>query len=125
MQSMAQCFPVYGAAAVGERSKELWEGIKTEVSATSTRISGSLTRPDYVFVRCDNRSCRLIRIGEPAQDNVSHESEYSIGTGAGYHQGMPGDPARGESDITCCNKGAGSSNTCIAYVHGHLLDSPN
>jgi DNA repair/transcription protein MET18/MMS19 len=31
MLSMAACFPTYGAAAVRERGKELWEGIKTEV----------------------------------------------------------------------------------------------
>ena len=32
MLSMAACFPTYGAKAVQERGKELWEGIKTEVS---------------------------------------------------------------------------------------------
>lgn len=31
MLSMAACFPVYGAQAVGERGNELWEAIKTEV----------------------------------------------------------------------------------------------
>jgi hypothetical protein len=36
MLSMAACFPTYGAAAVRERGKELWEGIKTEVSPMQT-----------------------------------------------------------------------------------------
>jgi DNA repair/transcription protein MET18/MMS19 len=37
MLSMAACFPTYGAAAVNERGKELWEGIKTEVSFLGTK----------------------------------------------------------------------------------------
>lgn len=32
---MAECFPTYGAAAVRERGKELWEGIKTELLYSS------------------------------------------------------------------------------------------
>lgn len=35
MLSMAECFPTYGAAAVRERGKELWEGIKTEIMYSS------------------------------------------------------------------------------------------
>ncbi|ODO00637.1 DNA repair/transcription protein MET18/MMS19 [Cryptococcus wingfieldii CBS 7118] len=35
LQSMAACFPTYGAEAVGERGKELWEGIKTEILYSS------------------------------------------------------------------------------------------
>ncbi|WVQ79530.1 hypothetical protein IAT38_001629 [Cryptococcus sp. DSM 104549] len=35
MLSMAACFPVYGAEAVGERGDELWEGIKTEILYSS------------------------------------------------------------------------------------------
>ena len=35
MLSMAACFPTYGAAAVRERGKELWEGIKTEIMYSS------------------------------------------------------------------------------------------
>ncbi|KAK4683806.1 DNA repair/transcription protein MET18/MMS19, partial [Tremellales sp. Uapishka_1] len=35
MLSMAACFPVYGAQAVGERGTELWEGIKTEIMYSS------------------------------------------------------------------------------------------
>ncbi|WWD20081.1 hypothetical protein CI109_104555 [Kwoniella shandongensis] len=34
-QTMAACFPVYGADAVGERGSELWEGIKTEILYSS------------------------------------------------------------------------------------------
>ena len=32
MLTMGACFPVYGADAVRERGRELWDGIKTEVS---------------------------------------------------------------------------------------------
>lgn len=35
MLTMAACFPAYGADAVNERSKELWEGIKTEILYSS------------------------------------------------------------------------------------------
>jgi len=42
MLSMAACFPTYGATAVRERGKELWEGIKTEVSR-STSITQDMT----------------------------------------------------------------------------------
>lgn len=35
MLSMAACFPTYGPAAVRERGKELWEGIKTEIMYSS------------------------------------------------------------------------------------------
>ncbi|KIR60191.1 DNA repair/transcription protein MET18/MMS19 [Cryptococcus bacillisporus CA1873] len=35
MLTMAACFPTYGADAVNERSKELWEGIKTEILYSS------------------------------------------------------------------------------------------
>jgi len=38
MLSMAACFPTYGAAAVRERGKELWEGIKTEVGEGSQML---------------------------------------------------------------------------------------
>lgn len=31
LQTIAACFPVYGAQAVGERGEEFWELIKTEV----------------------------------------------------------------------------------------------
>ncbi|KAK8849457.1 hypothetical protein IAR55_004790 [Kwoniella newhampshirensis] len=34
-QSMAACFPTYGAEAVGERGTEIWEGIKTEILYSS------------------------------------------------------------------------------------------
>lgn len=35
MLTMAACFPTYGADTVNERSKELWEGIKTEILYSS------------------------------------------------------------------------------------------
>ncbi|WVQ75192.1 hypothetical protein IAR50_004803 [Cryptococcus sp. DSM 104548] len=35
LQSMAACFPTYGAEAVSERGNELWEGIKTEILYSS------------------------------------------------------------------------------------------
>ena len=46
MLSMAACFPTYGAAAVRERGKELWEGIKTEVGECA-----------QVLAHADVRSC--------------------------------------------------------------------
>lgn len=33
LQTVAACFPVYGAEAVGERGEEFWDLIKTEVSS--------------------------------------------------------------------------------------------
>lgn len=55
MLSMAACFPTYGAAAVRERGKELWEGIKTEImyssdgaiEAAALKACESLTRTLY------------------------------------------------------------------------------
>ena len=46
MLSMAACFPTSGAAAVRERGKELWEGIKTEVGECA-----------QVLAHADIRSC--------------------------------------------------------------------
>ncbi|EAL20722.1 hypothetical protein CNBE0870 [Cryptococcus deneoformans B-3501A] len=45
MLTMAACFPTYGADAVNERSKELWEGIKTEIlySSDSTIEAAALS----------------------------------------------------------------------------------
>lgn len=35
MQTMAACFPVYGAEAVGERGEELFDCLKTEILYSS------------------------------------------------------------------------------------------
>lgn len=43
MLSMAACFPTYGAKAVQERGKELWEGIKTEVGRDTEQARTALT----------------------------------------------------------------------------------
>jgi DNA repair/transcription protein MET18/MMS19 len=51
MLSMAACFPTYGAAAVRERGKELWEGIKTEVGECS-----------QVLIHADIRFCIALMV---------------------------------------------------------------
>ena len=58
MLSMAACFPTYGAAAVQERGKELWEGIKTEVSRGIPPEQGMTNVADPVQL---GRRCRVRR----------------------------------------------------------------
>lgn len=87
MISMGECFPTYGAAAVGERGKELYECAKTEViHIVCCHIP--LTPLDTVLLGHDDRIICPGCSGITHTDAISHAAGRTDGIGSDGHQGM-------------------------------------
>ena len=93
MLTIGECLPVYGAVAVDERGKEVWECVKTEASACS-RQTFKAQASDSILFRHNYRSVCPICPRISHTDPLPHSPGYPIRTSANDYQGVLGHDAR-------------------------------